>query len=98
MIPRAPPAANTCVINTRRIRGYRENSGSVEPSQGAVPSFLSRLAEMLRACDCGSWSTEDAQRWWDEYGEAARSESAPEETQAASVQSQIEVVVGATRS
>jgi serine/threonine-protein kinase len=55
------------------------------------------LAEMLRACDCGSWSREDAQLWWDEYAEAAKAEVADEPLGETGAPSAIEIVVGATR-
>jgi tRNA A-37 threonylcarbamoyl transferase component Bud32 len=56
------------------------------------------LAEMLGACDCGTWGVDDARLWWDEYGEAARSESEAEEPQGPVPRTEIEVVVETTRS
>ena len=55
------------------------------------------VAEMLEACDCGVWSTEAAELWWDEYGEVARRASAPEEARASTVQTELEVAVEDTR-
>ena len=62
------------------------------------PPSAKVLAEMLEACDCGSWLVEDARLWWDEYGEAARSESEAEEARELAVHTELEVVVEATRS
>jgi tRNA A-37 threonylcarbamoyl transferase component Bud32 len=56
------------------------------------------LGEMLGACDCGSWSIDDARLWWDEYGEAARNESEAEDGQRSLPPTEIEVVVDTTRS
>jgi len=55
------------------------------------------LAEMLGACDCGSWSREDAQLWWDEYAEAAKAEVADGPLGETGAPSAIEIDVGATR-
>jgi hypothetical protein len=35
------------------------------------PTSASRLAQLLAACDCTHWSSEDARLWWQTYGEAA---------------------------
>jgi len=60
------------------------------------PESAQALAEMLRACDCGSWSREDARLWWHEYGEATKAESAIGDARA-TAPSAVEIVVGATR-
>ncbi len=62
------------------------------------PESAARLAEMLQACDCGTWSADDARWWWEEYGEAARNEIALDNTQGFALQSELEVVVADTRS
>jgi len=61
------------------------------------PDGARALAQMLRACDCGSWSLEDAQLWWDEYGEAAKAEVGDGHVADTGAPSAIEIVVGATR-
>jgi serine/threonine-protein kinase len=61
------------------------------------PASAHALADMLRACDCGQWSLEDARLWWEEYGESARAEAAIDDTLDSAVRSGLEVVVGSTR-
>jgi tRNA A-37 threonylcarbamoyl transferase component Bud32 len=61
------------------------------------PESARVLAEMLRACDCASWSVEDARLWWDEYGEAAKAGIADGQVGETAAPSAIEIVVGATR-
>ncbi len=62
------------------------------------PDSAARLAEMLQACECGTWSADDARWWWEEYGEAARNEIALDDTQGSAIRSELEVVVADTRS
>ncbi len=65
------------------------------------PQSAARLAEMLRACDCGTWSADDARFWWEEFGEAARNEIAIDETRTtanSAVRSELEIVVDDSRS
>ena len=69
---------------------------SKDPSER--PQSAQQLAEMLAACDCGTWSREDARLWWEEFGEAARNQSGGDETRDTAVRSGVEVVVGSTRS
>ena len=61
------------------------------------PESAARLAELLLACECGSWSHRDARYWWEEFGEAARSESAVDESEGAVVRSNFEVEVEDSR-
>ena len=61
------------------------------------PASAGALAEMLRACDAGQWSPEDARLWWEEYGESARAEAAVDETAGSLVRTGLEVVVASTR-
>jgi len=37
------------------------------------PASADRLATLLSACDCPTWTVDDARRWWQTYGEAAGS-------------------------
>ncbi len=60
------------------------------------PASAQHLAEMVEACEVGSWTAADARAWWDEYGEAARNEVVVEEA-SSSLRSGPEVVVAATR-
>jgi serine/threonine-protein kinase len=62
------------------------------------PASARVLGELLHACDCGHWSDEDARLWWEEFGEAARNEVALDDTQGSAVRSDLEVIVGDTRS
>ncbi len=65
------------------------------------PQCAARLAEMLRACDCGTWSADDARFWWEEFGEAARNEIAIDETRTtanSAIRSELEIVVDDSRS
>jgi serine/threonine-protein kinase len=62
------------------------------------PESAMKLAEMLRACDCGAWSVDDARFWWEEYGEAARNEIAVDDTRGSALRSELEVVVQDSRS
>jgi tRNA A-37 threonylcarbamoyl transferase component Bud32 len=61
------------------------------------PASAGALAEMLRACDAGQWSPEDARLWWEEYGESARAEISVDETGGSLVRTGLEVVVASTR-
>ena len=61
------------------------------------PASARQLAELLIACECGHWSDEDARLWWEEFGEAARSEVTIEDPQPSAMRSGLEVVVGDTR-
>jgi tRNA A-37 threonylcarbamoyl transferase component Bud32 len=62
------------------------------------PESAARLAEMLAACDCGSWSQHDARLWWQEFGEAARNTISSDETRDTLARSDLQVVVGGTLS
>lgn len=62
------------------------------------PESAMKLAEMLRACDCGTWSVDDARFWWEEYGEAARNEIAIDDTRGSALRSELQVVVQDSRS
>jgi hypothetical protein len=48
---------------------------------------------MLRACDCGSWTAEDARNWNEEYGEALRAKVKLDQTEFSGVGSQLEIAV-----
>ena len=60
---------------------------------GDRPASAAHLAELLHACDCGTWSNEDARLWWEEFGEAARNEVAVEDLRGSGARSGLEVVV-----
>ena len=62
-----------------------------------LKTTFSTLAKLLRACDCGQWSQEDAQLWWEEFGEAARSEIVSAGGGDSEVRSGLEVELGDTR-
>ena len=61
------------------------------------PESAARLAEMLRACECGSWTTDEAHFWWEEYGEAARNQLVVDDTRGSGFRSELEVVVEGSR-
>ena len=44
------------------------------------PASAAELAAMLRASNCGEWSAQDAKAWWNEFGEAVKSEVASDQT------------------
>ena len=60
------------------------------------PPGAGRLADMILACDVGSWSSADAHAWWDEYGEAVRNAVTSDDS-SSSMKSGFEVVVESTR-
>jgi len=65
------------------------------------PQSAAKLAEMLLACDCGTWSADDARFWWEEFGEAARNEIAIDDSWASpntATRSELEIVVDDSRS
>lgn len=61
------------------------------------PASAAQLAQLLNACDCGTWSSEDARLWWEEFGEAARSQHVVEDASGSALRSGLEVVVEASR-
>ena len=61
------------------------------------PASAAHLADLLRACDCGSWTAEDARLWWQEFGEAARNEVAVEDSIGSSVRTGVEILVEDSR-
>ena len=61
------------------------------------PASARAFGELLLACDCGRWSDEDARLWWEEFGEAARSEVGLDDTRSSAVRTDLEVIVGDTR-
>jgi serine/threonine-protein kinase len=62
------------------------------------PQSAAQLAEMLRACDCGTWSDSDARFWWEEFGEAARNEIVTETTRTTATRAELEILVEDSRS
>ena len=61
------------------------------------PESAAQLMQMLEACDCGVWTARDAEIWWDDYGEAIRSEAASEETVELRLRSGLEVALDSSR-
>ncbi|MBW2291590.1 MAG: hypothetical protein JRG94_04690, partial [Deltaproteobacteria bacterium] len=61
------------------------------------PTSAVHLAELLLACDCPPWTAEDARRWWEVYGEAARNVVATKETPDTADASQFQVVLSDSR-
>jgi tRNA A-37 threonylcarbamoyl transferase component Bud32 len=61
------------------------------------PASARAFGELLLACDCGRWSDEDARLWWEEFGEAARSEVGLGDTRSSAVRTDLEVVVEDSR-
>ena len=62
------------------------------------PESAQALSDLLRACDCGVWSSDDARLWWEEFGEAARAEAGSDETRQTAARSALEIAIDATRS
>jgi len=62
------------------------------------PRSAAALAAMLRACECGAWTSVDAKSWWTEFGEAVKSAAAPDvgDSQDPAARSGLEIELGST--
>ena len=74
--------------------------GCLSKNPSERPESAQRLAEMIAACDCGTWSQVDSRLWWEEFGEAARNEIAIDDTRTTAntaIRSELEIVVDDSR-